>query len=95
MDVTYKALADPTRRAILELLRDGDRTAGEIAAEFDIAWPSVSHHLTVLRNANLISAERDGQYIRYSLDTTVIQEIVADLIGLAERRRRRNRVHAP
>ena len=88
MDGSYKALADPTRRRILELLRDGDLTAGEIASEFSMAWPSVSHHLNVLRTSDLVLAERDGQHIRYSLNTTVLQDLVAELMDIAGRRRR-------
>jgi len=89
MDKTYKALADPTRREILALLRDGDRTAGEIAERFPIAWASVSHHLAALKEAGLVLATREGQHIRYSLNTTVFQELVQHLIGLAQRRRGR------
>ncbi len=88
MDGSYKALADPTRRRILEMLRDGDLTAGEIAGEFEMAWASVSHHLNVLKNADLVLAERDGQNILYSLNTTVLQEVVANLMELGGRRRR-------
>lgn len=94
MDHSYKALADPTRRQILSLLREKDLTAGEIAAEFDMAWPSVSRHLGVLKHAGLVLTERDGQYIRYELNTTVIQDIVSDLIGLADRRRKGSRANA-
>jgi ArsR family transcriptional regulator len=86
MDKSYKALADPTRRRILELLRDRDRLAGEIASEFPIAWASVSHHLAALKDAGLVLASREGQSIRYSLNTTVFQELVQNLIGLAQRR---------
>jgi DNA-binding transcriptional ArsR family regulator len=89
MDTSYKALADPTRRQILELLRHEDKTAGDIAAEFHMSWPSVSRHLAVLKHAGLVIAEREGQFIRYSLNTTVIQDIVAELIDLAERRKRK------
>ncbi len=85
MDGSYKALADPTRRQILELLRDGDLTAGEIASEFPITWASVSHHLTVLRNADLVLAEREGQFIRYSLNTSVLQELVSQLMSIARK----------
>lgn len=91
MDKSYKALADPTRRRILELLRDGDRTAGEIASEFTIQWASVSHHLAALKEAGLVLAEREGQSIRYSLNTTVFQELVQNLIGLAQRRNGRGK----
>lgn len=86
MDKSYKALADPTRRRILSLLRDRDRTAGEIAAEFPIAWASVSHHLGTLKEAGLVLAEREGQHIRYSLNTTVFQELVQQLIEMAQRK---------
>jgi DNA-binding transcriptional ArsR family regulator len=91
VDKTYKALADPTRRQILGLLRDGDRTAGEIAAEFPIAWASVSHHLGALKDAGLVLATRDGQHIHYSLNTTVFQELIRQLINLAERKNKRTR----
>ncbi len=91
MDKTYKALADPTRRKILALLRDRDRTAGEIADEFPIAWASVSHHLGALKEAGLVLAEREGQFIRYSLNTTVFQELIQQLIGLAQRKNGRGR----
>lgn len=91
MDKTYKALADPTRRAILTLLRDGDRTAGEIADAFATAWPTVSHHLGALKEAGLVLATREGQHIRYSINTTVFQELVEHLISLAQRKRGRAR----
>ena len=86
MDKSYKALADPTRRKILELLRDRDHTAGEIADEFPIAFASVSHHLGILKDAELVLATREGQHIRYSLNTTVFQELVQNIIGLAQRK---------
>jgi DNA-binding transcriptional ArsR family regulator len=91
MDKSYKALADPTRRRILALLRDRDRTAGEIAAEFPIAWASVSHHLGALKDAGLVLATREGQSIRYSLNTTVFQELVQHLINLAQRKNGRTK----
>jgi DNA-binding transcriptional ArsR family regulator len=86
MDKLYKALADPTRRQILSLLREKDRTAGDLAAEFPIAFASVSHHLGTLKEAGLVLAVREGQFIRYSLNTTVFQELVEQLIGLAQRK---------
>jgi len=85
-DTAFRALADPTRRRILELLAERDRTAGEIAAEFSIAFPSVSHHLRVLKEAELVSAEREGQSIRYRLNTTVSQDLVRYLMKLLGRR---------
>lgn len=73
----FKALADPTRRRILELLRGGDLTAGELADQFDMTKPSISHHLNTLKNAGLVDAERDGQSIVYSLNTSVLQDIMS------------------
>ena len=76
MNIIFKALNDPTRREILEFLQEKDLTAGEIAEKFDISWPSVSHHLDLLKQAKLVFAEKDGQFVRYSLNTTVVDEIV-------------------
>lgn len=76
MGDAFKALADPTRRRILELLAQGDMTAGEIAAQFSMTKPSVSHHLTILKSAGLISDQRSGQNIVYSVNLTVFQELV-------------------
>lgn len=73
MGDVFKALADPSRRRILELLAGGDLSAGEIAAHFDMAKPSVSHHLAILRHARLITDERQGQSIIYHLNLTVLQ----------------------
>ena len=72
----FKALADPTRRRILELLAQGELTAGEIAAHFSMTKPSVSHHLSILKAAGLISDERRGQNIVYSVNLTIFQELV-------------------
>lgn len=79
----FKALSDPTRRRILELLRDGDKTAGELAEHFDISKPSLSHHLAILRSAGLVSDERHGQNIVYSLNTTVMQDLIGWFMGFA------------
>lgn len=76
MNIIFKALNDPTRREILELLQEKDRTAGEIAEKFDISWPSVSHHLDLLKQAKLVIAEKEGQFVTYSLNTTVVDEIL-------------------
>ena len=76
MGDAFKALADPTRRRILELLAQGDLTAGEIAAHFDMTKPSVSHHLNMLTIAALITDERRGQNIVYSVNLTVFQELM-------------------
>jgi ArsR family transcriptional regulator, arsenate/arsenite/antimonite-responsive transcriptional repressor len=84
LDLTIKALADPTRREILKALRDGDLPAGEIAARFPMTGASVSHHLSVLKDAGLVSAERDGRSIIYSLDSTVFQEAMQELMEFFE-----------
>lgn len=73
----FKALADPTRRHILELLRTKNLTAGEIAEHFDMTKPSLSHHLNTLKTAGLVEAERDGQNIIYSLNTSVLQGLMS------------------
>ena len=75
----FKALGDPTRREIIKLLRRGPRTSGEIAQRFPSAWATVSRHLAVLRDAGVIAAERNGTSIRYSLNATVIQELIEHL----------------
>ncbi|MEJ2678823.1 MAG: autorepressor SdpR family transcription factor [Gemmatimonadota bacterium] len=84
----FKALADPTRRAILKLLRAGPRTSGEIAEQFDSAWPTVSRHLGVLRAAGLITSERRGQQVVYELNTTVFQEVIEELLEWMPGRRK-------
>lgn len=76
----FKALADPTRREILRLLRDGPHTSGEIAERFTSSWPTISRHLGVLRDAELILAERNGQQISYELNTTVLDDVIAYML---------------
>ncbi len=84
---TFKALSDRTRREILEKLKDGKRTAGEIAADFDMTAATVSHHLAVLRNAGLIQDERAGKNIYYELNLSVIDEILGWIAGFGEVRK--------
>lgn len=79
---TFKALSDPTRREILRLLRDGAKTAGEIGGHFDMTGATVSHHLSVLRQAGLISDDRRGKYIYYELNLSVLDEITGWIAGL-------------
>jgi ArsR family transcriptional regulator len=79
----YRALADPTRREILRLLRERDLLAGELASSFEISWPSVSRHLRVLESAGLVSSRRRGGNIIYSLQTSVLQDIVSELADMA------------
>jgi ArsR family transcriptional regulator len=88
----YQALADPTRRHILELLRDQDMTAGELAENFDLAKPTLSKHFAVLREADLIHGEKNGTSITYSLNVSVLEDALISLMSsfkLSPRRRRR------
>lgn len=78
----FKALADPTRRAILKRLQAGSETAGTIADAFPISRASLSHHFNILKAADLVRTERRGQHIVYSLNATVLQEAMAMLIDL-------------
>jgi len=79
----FKALADPTRRRILQMLNlKPEMSAGEIAAAFNISAPSMSHHFNILKEADLISARREGQQILYSLNTTVVQDLMAMLLEM-------------
>jgi ArsR family transcriptional regulator, arsenate/arsenite/antimonite-responsive transcriptional repressor len=73
----FKALADPTRREILRLLRRGEMTAGDLAEQFDMTKPTMSHHFAVLKEADLLTSRRDGQQIWYGLNTTVVQDLMA------------------
>jgi len=82
----FKALADPTRRSILDLLKTGDMTAGAIAEQFDISKPSISNHLNILKQAGLVWDERQGQHIVYSLNTTVFQDVMLWMMELQQRR---------
>lgn len=87
MDESFKALSDPTRRKILRLLQKKDLTAGEIAEHFTISKPSISHHLNMLKQAKLVLDERKGQHISYSLNTSVVQEMLGwflDILGKGE-----------
>jgi len=82
LNALFKALNDPTRREILELLKAKDLTAGEIADQFNISKPSISHHLDLLRQAGLVVSAKEGQFIYYSLNTTVMDEMVKWIISL-------------
>jgi DNA-binding transcriptional ArsR family regulator len=76
LNLPFKALSDPTRRKIIMLLKEKDLTAGEIAEQFNMTKPSISHHLSLLKQADLVRDERNGQNIYYSLNTTVFQEVI-------------------
>ena len=75
----FKALADPTRREVLRLLSRGELTAGELASSFDMTKPSMSHHFAILKEADLIVSRRDGQQIYYTLNTTVLEDVLTRL----------------
>jgi DNA-binding transcriptional ArsR family regulator len=80
-NAVFRALADPTRRDILEYLRAGPRTSGDIAAQFHSSWPTISRHLAVLRAGGFVVSERKGQVIYYELNTSVFQDLVQHLMG--------------
>ena len=79
---TFKAIGDPTRREILDLLKTGQKTAGEIVDHFDATGATISHHLSILKKAGLISDEKKGKYIYYELNMSVFQEILSWITGL-------------
>jgi ArsR family transcriptional regulator len=82
MNHIFKALDDPTRREILNMLKEKDMTAGEIADKFNISKPSISHHLDILKQAKLVVAIKKGQFQLYSLNTTIMDEIIQWLMNL-------------
>jgi ArsR family transcriptional regulator len=82
MDTLFKALADPHRRRILQVLQTKNLTVGEIAEHFAITGPTLSHHLDVLKQARLVIAEREGQFIRYSLNTSVAEEVTRMILDV-------------
>ncbi len=81
MQEAYKAIADPTRRRILKYLRGGERTAGELAEYAGVGRTALSHHLMVLKMADLVRVERRGQFQVYSLNTTVFQDLLTEILG--------------
>ena len=87
MNRVYRALSDPTRRRILEMLRSRDMTAGEIAARFDLAKPTLSGHFAVLREAGLIQGDRAGTTITYRLNVSVLEEALWALMASFKIRR--------
>ena len=86
MNTLFKALNDATRREILEMLKEKDLTAGEIADRFNISKPSISHHLDLLRQAGLVVSAKEGQFIFYSLNTTVMDEMLTWIISLQSKK---------
>jgi DNA-binding transcriptional ArsR family regulator len=82
MNEIFKALNDPARREILKMLQKQDMTAGDIASKFDMTAPSVSHHLDKLKRAGLVTTIRHGQFIHYSINTTIIDDIIQYILTL-------------
>jgi DNA-binding transcriptional ArsR family regulator len=80
LNTLFKALNDPTRRAILELLRERPLTAGEIADQFSFSKPTISHHLDLLRQADLVNSDKQGQFVTYTLNMTVMDELLGWLL---------------
>ena len=85
MNEVFKALSDQTRRRILELLKERDLSAGEIADNFAMSKPSISHHLNILKNADLVLSDKQGQNIYYSLNTTAFQDLTKWVFDFKER----------
>jgi ArsR family transcriptional regulator len=83
LTVAFKAIADPTRREILHLLRKEEMTAGDVAARFDMTKPTMSHHFSVLKDAGLVTSRREGQTIWYALNTTVLEDVLAWTMDMA------------
>lgn len=82
MNLLFKALNDDTRRQILDLLKDKNLTAGQIADAFDISKPSISHHLDILKRADLVTCEKKGQFVEYSINTTILEDVLQWIITL-------------
>jgi ArsR family transcriptional regulator len=87
VNIIFKALNDQTRRDILELLKQKELTAGEIADQFHISFPSISHHLELLKRADLVHSSKEGQYVYYSLNTTVVDEIIKWMMQFQTKKR--------
>ena len=86
MGDVWNALADPTRRQMLNLLKERDMNAGEIAERFNMTKPSISHHLNILKQAELVTAEKKGQHVIYSLNMSVFEEMLQLISHLANRK---------
>ncbi len=82
MNSLFKALNDETRRKIIEMLKEKDMNAGEIAKKFNISKPSISHHLEILKNADLIYSEKKGQFLYYSLNTSILEDLLKWILTL-------------
>ncbi|WP_040213042.1 autorepressor SdpR family transcription factor [Clostridium polynesiense] len=90
MNKAFKALSDETRREILKLLSEKDMSAGEISDHFNMSKPSISKHLDILREAELVSSEKNGQYVIYSINTSVLQQILGGFLDFFNKNRKEN-----
>ncbi len=88
MNNIFHALSDPTRRSILDMLKKRDLNAGEIADAFEMSKPSISHHLDILKRANLVAAEKQGQFIIYSINTTELDELLQWIYQLSAKKKK-------
>jgi ArsR family transcriptional regulator, arsenate/arsenite/antimonite-responsive transcriptional repressor len=93
MNKVFKALSDSTRRRILQLLANGDMTAGEIAKHFNCSKPTISHHLEILKSAGLVTNERHGQFIIYSSNISVMHDVIGWISELVDQRTGRTNQH--
>ncbi|MEL0644692.1 MULTISPECIES: autorepressor SdpR family transcription factor [unclassified Olleya] len=84
MNLLFKALNDDTRRQILELLKEDNLTAGQIADAFNISKPSISHHLDILKRADLVTSEKKGQFVEYAINTTILEDVLQWIITLKQ-----------
>ena len=88
---SFKALSDPTRREILQLLKEGKMTAGDIGAHFEMTGATVSHHLSVLKQAGLVSDRREGKFIYYEMNLSVVEEIMSWFAGFTSSNHKKER----
>ncbi len=91
MNLLFKALRDPNRRRILEMLKERDLTVGEISEAFTISTPSISYHLDLLKHAQLVSARKNGQFVTYSLETTVLNDSLGWLLDLIRKNKQKGK----
>ena len=83
MNALFKALSHPVRRSIIDMLRKGPMASGDIAAAFDMSWPTITGHLNALKEAGLVSPDRDGASIRYRLEISAVEEALAFLLAMS------------
>jgi len=89
-DKVFKALSDKNRRKIIDLLKTREMTAGEIAEQFNVSKPTISEHLKTLKNADLIQSEKNGQFITYFLNTSVLEDFLSHIINIFRKKESNN-----